>query len=136
MGSASVLAALAERIISSRLLVLQSKRIQLDVAQARRRRGGSEMGAYVGRLERDVSVATERYKSAVINWGDGGTPQFLIVAYGSLIQKAERLRTALENGSPSLSATDRLEVEAEVRALEGIINGWRSVTRQSMLEVA
>jgi hypothetical protein len=122
-------------IVSSKLLVLQSKRLLLTNAAVTRRLAGRETSeAEMARLEGAVQHALERYNSAVLTWASALTPQYRLVAYNSLIAKAERLRSSLENPPGELPAADRREVLADLSALQRIIDGWRNIARASMGE--
>ena len=122
-------------IVSSKLLVLQSKRLLLTNAAVRRRLAGGQMSeADVARLEGAVQHALELYNRAVLTWASALTPQYRLVAYNSLIAKAERLRASLENPPEELPAADRREVLADLGALQRIIDGWRDIARASMGE--
>jgi len=124
----------SEMIVSSKLLVLQSKRLLLTNASVRRRMSGGEKSEAEARLEDAVQKALERYNAAVLTWSSAMTPQYRMVAYNSLIGKAERLRTSLENPPGELPAADRREVRADRLALQVIIDGWRNIARASMTE--
>ena len=124
----------SEMIVSSKLLVLQSKRLLLTNASVKRRMSGGEKSEAEARLEGAVQSALERYNSAVLTWSSAMTPQYRLVAYNSLIGKAERLRASLANPPGELSADDRREVLADLRALQHIIDGWRDIARSSMAE--
>ncbi len=122
-------------IVSSKLLVLQSKRLLLTNAAVRRRVAtGRITDGEMARLEGAVQHAMERYQNAVLTWASAVTPQYRLVAYRSLIAKAERLRASLENPPGELPPADRREVLADLGALQRIIDGWRDIARASMGE--
>jgi len=134
MPAEGALRGVSDMIVSSKLLVLQSKRLLLTNASVKRRMSGGEKSEAEARLEGAVQSALERYNSAVLTWSSAMTPQYRLVAYNSLIGKAERLRAALANPPGELSADDRREVLADLRALQHIIDGWRDIARSSMAE--
>src|SRR5579872_1955433 len=102
----------SDRIVSSKLLVLQSKRLLLTNASVKCQfSGGEKAEAEVARLEGAVQSALERYNDAVLTWASAMTPQYRLVAYNSLIGKAERLRRSLENPPGELPAADRREAD-------------------------
>ncbi len=137
MRSASAegtLRGVSDRIVTSKLLVLQSKRLLLTNASVKRQfSGGERSEAEVARLEGAVRDALERYNTAVLTWASAMTPQYRLVAYNSLIGKAERLRSALANPPGELPAADRREVLADLGVLQRIIDGWRDIARASMI---
>jgi len=134
MPAEGALRGVSDMIVSSKLLVLQSKRLLLTNASVKRRMSGGEKSEAEARLEGAVQSALERYNSAVLTWSSAMTPQYRLVAYNSLIGKAERLRASLANPPGELSADDRREVLADLRALQHIIDGWRDIARSSMAE--
>ena len=124
---------LAEMIVTSKLLVLQSKRILLTGAQGKLDRYGREQTRVdVARLESEVRYAHERYNDAVLHWASPQTPQYQLVAYTSLISKGERLLASLRRALNELPLHDRDETMSEIKNLEKIVDGWRSLARASM----
>jgi hypothetical protein len=123
----------ADLIVTSKLLVLQSKRMLLTSAHGRHDRYGHEKTRIdVERLEHEVKHAHDRYTDAVLRWASPRTPQYQLVAYTSLIAKGERLLASLRRASEQLSPDDRGATMKEMRELEAIIAGWRSIARESM----
>src|SRR5256885_16339325 len=116
-------------ILTSKYLVLQSKRMLLSRAQVH---PGDHAQVEVERLEKEVSGAHERYSAAVLRWGVPATAEYRLIAYASLIARGERLKAALAGSRDGLAPDDRREVMEDISTLERIIEGWRDVTRQSM----
>ncbi len=128
-----ILERVAEKIVTSRLLVLQSKRILLCNARTRQRIDATEQAAVdIERLEAAVHEAWERYHEAVLHFASPQTPQYRLVAFSSLIARAELLQSKLESAS-ELGGVDRHELHAEMRNLEQILSGWRANLRASMM---
>lgn len=126
----------ANLIVASRLLVLQSKQLMLISARRRALRRPADEQSLVD-LERHESAlahARARYNETVLRLGSPDTAQYRLIAYGTLVAKAERLRTSLLQGQAGMSIADRREVKADVAVLESILETWRTVTRQSMGE--
>jgi hypothetical protein len=112
----------ADMIVTSRLLILQSKRIMLGSARRKlSRRGGEQAQVDVELYETGVARAQTRYGECVLRWASPTSAQYRLIAYGSLIAK---------------SGPDRQEVLADVSRLESILKGWRSLSRESMTEAA
>jgi len=124
-----------DQLVSSRLLILQSKRMLLTGAKRKMNASGSEQArADVGRYEAAVAQAHARYNETVLRWGSADTAQYRLIAYGSLIVKAERLRASLLVAGGPMSPADRRELISDVAVLNSIIANWRGLSRQSMLE--
>ena len=131
------MAALADRILTSRLLVLQSKRLVLSTAEVNLRiRPTEDARIAVQRHATGVRRAQQLYNEAVLTWGEPVSPQYRLVAYSSLVAKAERLRAALSGAVPHFGHADRSELMADVENLSSIIESWNEVLRNAMAEVA
>jgi hypothetical protein len=114
-------------IVASRLLVLQTKRILLTRARANTT-DDIDIERYAGA----VRTAHERYNQAVLEWGSASSDQYVLVAFTSLIAKAELLHAKLQSASDELPAPDSGQLAIEARALETIIGRWRGIARRSM----
>jgi hypothetical protein len=122
-----------QNLVTSRLLILQSKRILLSRAHSRvDRQGGDQRRVDLEARETAVQQARERYNDAVLKWAPNESNQYRLVAYGSLIATAERLRAGLRQTTGALATADRLEAMADLRSLEAILEGWRGIARDSM----
>jgi hypothetical protein len=129
--------AVADRILTSRLLVLQSKRLLLATAETILvvKATGEAQSAVQRRLG-EVRRAQGLYNDAVLRWGEPVSPQYRIVAYSSLVAKAERLREVLRSAAPHFAHSDRSELLADADNLGMIIQSWSEVLRNAMAEVA
>ncbi len=123
----SMLERVGNNIVASRLLVLQTKRILLTRARA-----NSTNDVDIERYASAVRTAHERYNEAVLQWASASSDQYVLVAYTSLIAKAELLHAKLQNASDEMPSPDSGQLAIEARALETIIGGWRAVARRSM----
>ena len=126
---------LARNLISSRLLVVQTKRLILSTAQRRLRTTQSEeLVARVADLAAQIAKAQHEYNAAVLKYGSPETVDYWLVAYGRLIQKAGVLRQRLHRAARGLPVHERYEVSADIEMLEGIIETWTSSMRKTMIE--
>jgi hypothetical protein len=122
-----------EAIVTSRLLVLQSKRllltstetclIQQDEAQLRERSG---------RLRAQTETAQHEYRTALLRWGSPATPDYWVVAYTKLTEVGTTLLTKLRSVPRGLPSAERFEVATDVEMLEDVVDKWRQEIRTSM----
>ncbi len=125
----NMLERVGDKIVASRLLVLQTRRILLTRAASRRSDGDTvDVQAYADA----VRTAQRRYNEAVLQWASASSDQYVLVAYSSLIAKAEKLQDMLRDASDDTPGPDSRQLATEARTLETIIDGWRAVTRRSM----
>jgi hypothetical protein len=121
-----------DSIVSARLLVVQSKRLMLSSLLRRfRLRGEHSLRERSDRFRDEADLANRNYRSAVLNWGQATSPEFRLVAYGSLVDLAESLVLELRETIGGLQPRDRFELAAEVEVLEDLINQWRRNARPS-----
>ena len=127
--------AVARRLISSHLLVLESKRLLLASNQRRLREGQPRLSGRVAKLTLEASEAQHRYRTTVLKWGPEASSQYWPVAYSRLIEVGEVLAGQLRGATPIMrAAADRYAMATEVEALEGFIQRWRSTLQKSMAE--
>jgi hypothetical protein len=123
----------ADRIVTARLLILQSKRLLLVRALSKVRfRRLPEPNSHVLRLEGEVRNANESYRDSVLKWASVESNQYWLVAYGTLVEGAEELSAALDRAASSLPQPDRGDVLVDAQRLDGIIESWRELTRTTM----
>ena len=136
-GGFDVMGAVADRILISRLLVLQSKRLLLATAETDLVvKATDATQSAVRRRQSEVRRAQGLYNEAVLRWGEPVSQQYRLVAYSSLVAKAERLRAVLRDAAPKFPHSDRSELMADVENLRTIIENWNEVLRNAMAEVA
>ncbi len=122
----------ADSIVSARLLVVQSKRLMLSSLLRRfRLRGERSLRERTDRFRDEADRANRNYRSAVLNWGQATSPEFRLVAYGSLVDLAESLVLELRGTMGGLQPRDQFELATEVEVLEDLINQWRRNARPS-----
>jgi hypothetical protein len=98
-------------IVSSRLLVLQSKRMLLaSTENCLVKRSPAQLNERAGRLRAQTETAQHAYRAALLKWGSRDTSDYWLVAYSRLIEKGAPLITKLRNTAQELPATDRLQV--------------------------
>jgi hypothetical protein len=123
---------LGDTIVSARLLILQSKRVMLVRAIARG--AGRRPDDRVVQLQGEVSSANARYRDSVLRWGAADSSQYWLVAYSTLVDKAEGLSSAMWRAAEDLPQADRTQVTDDARRLDGIIETWRELARTTMAE--
>ncbi len=121
-----------DSIVSARLLVVQSKRLMLSSLLRRfRLRGERSLRERTDRFRDEADRANRNYRSAVLNWGQATSPEFRLVAYGSLVDLAESLVFELHGTMGGLQPRDQFELATEVEVLEHFIDQWRRNARPS-----
>jgi len=128
----SALPTVGDSIVSARLLVVQSKRLMLSSLLRRfRLRGEDSLRKRTDRFRDEADRANRDYRSAVLNWGQATSPEFRLVAYGSLVDLAESLVLELRGTLGGLQPRDQFELATEVEVLETFIDQWRRSARPS-----
>ncbi len=123
----------ADQIITSRLLVVQSKRLLLSSVERRHGIYGSDsLAERVVRLVRETDAAQHAYRTTILSLGSPDDNEYWVVAYGRLIAVGRALALKLRDSTPRLTASDRDEVSTEVEALEQILRRWSDSLRDSM----
>ena len=121
-----------DSIVSARLLVVQSKRLMLSSLLRRfRLRGERSLRERTDRFRDEADRANRDYRSAVLNWGPATSPEFRLVAYGSLVDLAESLVLELRGTIGGLKPRDQFELATEVEVLQDFIDQWRRNARPS-----
>ncbi len=121
-----------DSIVSARLLVVQSKRLMLSSLLRRfRLRGERSLRERTDRFRDEADRANRSYRYAVLNWGQATSPEFRLVAYGSLVDLAESLVLELRGTIGGLKPRDQFELATEVEVLQDFIDQWRRNARPS-----
>jgi len=121
-----------DSIVSARLLVVQSKRLMLSSLLRRfRLRGERSLRERTDRFRDEADRANRSYRHAVLNWGQATSPEFRLVAYGSLVDLAESLVLELRGTIGGLKPRDQFELATEVEVLQDFIDQWRRNARPS-----
>jgi hypothetical protein len=120
-------------IVSSKLLVLQSKRLLLaSTENCLVKPGSEELRQRAGHLRTQTDDAQHAYRSALLKWGSTETSDYWLVAYTKLIEKGSALIAKLRSAAQELPPTDRVQMAVEVAVLEDAIERWRREMRTSM----
>jgi hypothetical protein len=128
---------IAETLISARLLMLQSKRLILATLERRFHQQQIEsLLARVEHMRRETHDAQERYSESMLAWGSPSIPEYWPVAYGRLIDAADRLSGKLRGTATSMPPADKYQLATDVEMLEALMEGWRRHIRESMAAVA
>ena len=126
-----------QSLISSRLLMLQSKRLILASLERRFRKQPLEsLRARVDHTRQETLNAQERYCLSLLTWGSAETPHYWPVAYGRLVDTADRLSSKLRGVARELPYADRYQAATDVEMLEVLVEGWREAIRASVIAVA
>ena len=128
----SAMPTVGDSIVSARLLVVQSKRLMLSSLLRRfRLRGERSLRERTDRFRDEADRANRSYRYAVLNWGQATSPEFRLVAYGSLVDLAESLVLELRGTIGGLKPRDQFELATEVEVLQDFIDQWRRNARPS-----
>lgn len=124
----------ADQIIMSRLLVMQSKRLMLTSAQRRANmhEGASQLEGKVVRLSRETEAANHAYRTAVLKLGSPDDRDYWVVAYGRLIDVGRTLAHKLRRATAGLPPAERYEVSADAEMLEEVVAGWTGSMQRFM----
>lgn len=123
----------AREIVSSRLLILQSKRLMLSSAQRRLDKTGLDsIKERVDRLRAETESAQHSYRVAMLAFGSPEHMDYWIVAYGRLIDIGNKLAKKLRHAVVELPATERYEASTDVEMLEDIVGRWSDSMRAAM----
>ena len=121
------------KIITSRMLILQSKRLLL--VSLRRRLAATGVGALKKRvdgLQAEAALAQHQYRDAILNWASPEDADYWVVAYSRLIEMGNVLTGKLRDASVVLPLEERGEVSADIEMLEEIVQSWTESRRESM----
>jgi len=122
-----------EAIVSSRLLVLQSKRLLLaSTENCLVAPGPEQLRERAGRLRTQTEDAQHAYRAALLKYGSPERPDYWVVAYTKLIEKGTALITKLQSAAQGLPTSERLKLDIEVEVLEDAVGQWRENVRASM----
>jgi len=121
------------KIITSRMLILQSKRLLL--VSLRRRLAATGVGALKKRvdgLQAEAALAQHQYRDAVLNWASPEDADYWVVAYTRLIEMGNVLSGKLRDAAVVLPVQERGEITADIEMLEEIVERWTESKRESM----
>ncbi|HVH62454.1 MAG TPA: hypothetical protein VNA65_02525 [Candidatus Dormibacteraeota bacterium] len=121
--------------ITSRLLILQSKRLMLNSVHRRLISLPSEpqVLALLDYFRAETQRAQHAYHSTVLKFGSPEDSDFWVIAYSRLVTRGGNLIAKLQRAAPSLPPAAQAEVANDVVALEKIVEGWTESMRRSMV---
>lgn len=120
----------AEHVINSRLLILQSKRLLLSSAERQARLYGSErLRERVERLRSESEVARDAYGSILLSVGSPQHPDYWSVAYRRLIDLGSELSDKLTKASETAAPMERAAIATDVELLNELVHRWTSSMR-------
>lgn len=122
-------AQVVERIITSRYLILQSKRALLSSAERRAtRRGSARLRARVEQLRAEAERADEAYRATMLRIGGPEHPDYWPVAYARLIAVGNELTEELRHAMAHSPGAER-HVSMDLQALERLVQRWGDCVR-------
>ena len=125
-----------DSIVSSRLLIVQSKRLMLSSVERRfRLKGGDSMRKRAERFRDETAEAHRTYRSAVLTWGQASSREFRLVAYSSLANLGDNLVLRMRDTIPHQTPGEQFTMAAEVGMLEDVIEQWRKKGRPQSASV-
>jgi hypothetical protein len=132
-GSSAAARVPRDSIITSRLLVLQSKRLML--AATERVLQGSDAAPVRRRIEElriETDAAQERYRSAILAWASTEDIDYWVIAYSRLIEKGNVIVKKMREANLVLPPSERYQVSAEIETMEHLVEDWTESLRRSM----
>jgi hypothetical protein len=123
----------AHEVITSRLLMMQSKRLMLSLAERRLMLEGKDsLRRRAENLRLEAEQARHAYRSAILDYGSPESSDYWIVAYSRLIEMGNTLTTRLRDAIIDLPLSERYQASADVEMLEEIVDRWRVSMRAAM----
>jgi len=122
-----------DSIITSRLLVLQSKRLML--AATERALQGSNAAGVRRRIEElriETDAAQDRYRSAILAWASTEDIDYWVIAYSRLIEKGNVIVKKMREANLVLPPSERYQISAEIETMEHLVEDWTESLRRSM----
>jgi hypothetical protein len=122
-----------ESIITSRLLVLQSKRLMLDAIE--RRLGDSDNAFAKRRLQElrlETDAAQDRYRRAILAFGSTTEIDYWVIAYSRLIEKGNVIVQKMREANLLLPPMERYQVSTDIERMEHLVEDWTESLRRSM----
>jgi hypothetical protein len=122
-----------DSIITSRLLVLQSKRLMLDSIERRLDVWNSAgMRRRCDELRAETDAAQDRYRRALLAWGSTEDVDYWVMAYSRLIAKGNIIVKKMREANLTLPPAERYQVSADIEMMEHIVEDWTGSLRRSM----
>jgi hypothetical protein len=123
----------ARGILNSKLLIIQSKRLMLVLAERRLEETGLEsMRRRVDKLRAETEVAQYNYRAAMLSYGSPEYVDYWIVAYSRLAEMGHILARKMRDAVVDLPAVERYQASADVEMLEEMVGRWSASMRVAM----
>jgi hypothetical protein len=122
-----------DSIITSRLLVLQSKRLML--AATERHLQGSNAARVRRRIDElriETDAAQDRYRRAILAWASTEDIDYWVIAYSRLIEKGNVIVKKMRDANLVLPPSERYQVSTEIETMEHLVEDWTESLRRSM----
>jgi hypothetical protein len=122
-----------DSIITSRLLVLQSKRLML--ATTERHLQGSNAARVRRRIDElriETDAAQDRYRRAILAWASTEDIDYWVIAYSRLIEKGNVIVKKMRDANLVLPPSERYQVSTEIETMEHLVEDWTESLRRSM----
>jgi hypothetical protein len=128
---------LGDAVITSRLLILQSKRLLLSSIERRLRIASVEsLRQHLELLVAECESAWTAYRASILRWGSPQNQEYWLVAYSGLIDRGNTLSDRLANASADMSPADRYRLAVEVEKLDDMVEHWTVSMRATMTSSA
>jgi hypothetical protein len=122
-----------DSIVTSRLLVLQSKRLMLYAIEKRLDSWNSEgVRRRYEDLRIETAAAQDRYRSAILAWGSTEDVDYWVMAYSRLIDKGNVIVKKMREANLVLPPIERYQVSADIEMMEHLVDDWTKSLRRSM----
>ena len=126
-------ARVVESIITSRLLILQSKRLMLNALERHADHTGNRaMRSRVERLRVETDNAQYKYRSAVLAWSSPEHNDYWLIAYSRMIAMGHTIVGRMRDAAVILPLADRYQISAEVEMMEHVVGSWTDSMRAKM----
>ena len=144
---------LGDAVITSRLLILQSKRLLLSSLERRLRIASVEslrqhlerrlriasvesLRQHLERVVAECESAWTAYRASILRWGSPQNQEYWLVADSGLIDRGNTLSDRLANASADMSPADRYQLAVEVEKLDDMVEHWTDSMRAAMTSSA
>jgi hypothetical protein len=122
-----------DSIITSRLLVLQSKRLMLDATErSLRSSNAAPVRRRMEELRMETDAAQDRYRRAILAWASTEDIDYWVIAYSRLIEKGNVIVKKMREANLVLPLTERYQVSTEIETMEHLVEDWTESLRRSM----
>jgi hypothetical protein len=122
-----------ESIVTSRLLVLQSKRLMLDAIEKRLDIWNTAgVKRRFAQLRTETDAAQDRYRTAILEWGSTDDIDYWVMAYSRLIDKGNVIVKKMREANLVLPPMERYQVSADIEMMEHLVEDWTGSLRRSM----